>query len=181
MSAAYPTPRTVFPTPRLRPPSAVSAENLVRVALILQIIGGVILIGAIAWLFSVSSLFPFSYVGVAVTASLAVVVLVLVFLYFAYTLSYRRIQRGDYVGAQNPTLLIGILSLFAGILPGIFYLVGYMKLSEAIEEQRGHLSGSGVPPPATSTASLFACQGCGKVYPFGQFAFCPSCGQKLAA
>jgi hypothetical protein len=181
MSTGYSVPRTVFPTPGLRPPSAGSAETLVLVALILQVIGGAILIGAIAWLFSFSVLYPFPVAWVAVTASVAVGVLVLVFLYFAYTLSYRRIQRGDYLGAQTPTLVIGILSLFAGILPGIFYLVGYMKLGEAIREQRGYVPGYGTPPPATPAVPQVACKGCGRVYPLGQFAFCPSCGQKLGA
>jgi hypothetical protein len=181
MSAGYPAPTTVFPTPRLRPPSANSAETLVLLALILQVIGGVILIGAIAWLFGFTILYPFPYAWVAVTASVAVGVLVLVFLYFAYTLSYQRIQRGDYAGAQTPTLVIGILSLFAGILPGIFYLVAYVKLGNAIREQGRYVPGYGTPPPAAPATPLLACRGCGRVYPLGQFAFCPSCGQKLGA
>jgi hypothetical protein len=181
MSAEYSAPRTVFPTPGLRPPSAVSAETLVLVALILQVIGGAILIGVIAWLFSFAALYPFPVAWVAVTVCVAVGVLVLVFLYFAYTLSYRRIQRGDYLGAQTPTLAIGILSLFAGILPGIFYLVGYMKLGEAIRERRGQVPSYGTPPPVTAATLHVACKGCGRVYTLGQFAFCPRCGLKLGA
>jgi hypothetical protein len=181
MSAGYSAPTAIFPTPKHRPASAGSAETLVLLALILQVIGGAILIGAIAWLFSFSVLYSFPHAWVAVTFSLAVGVLVLVFLYFAYTLSYQRIQRGDYAGAQTPTLVIGILSLFAGILPGIFYLVGYVKLGEAIREQRGYLPGCGTPPPTPSATPLVAGKVCGRVYPLGQSAFGSGCGQKLGA
>jgi hypothetical protein len=181
MSVGYPAPMVNLPAARARPPSAGSAETLVLVALILQVIGGLFVLGAIAWLSGFSILYPYPYAWVAVTAAVAVGAIVLVFLYFAYTLSYQRIQRGDYAGAQAPTLVIGILSLFAGILPGIFYLVGYVKLGDAIREQQGAVPSYGSPPPAAAPAALIACKGCGRIYPLGSFAFCPGCGQKLGA
>jgi len=181
MSVGYPIPTASFPAARARPPSAGSAETLVLIALILQVIGGVLLTGGIVWLFGFSVIHPFPYAWAAVTAAVTVGVIVLVFLYFAYTLSYQRIQRGDYSGAQTPTLIIGILSLFAGLIPGIFYLVGYVKIGDAIREQQSPLPGQGTLSPVLAPAALVACKGCGRVHPLGQFAFCPNCGQKLGA
>lgn len=183
MSAGYPTPTAVFPTPKLRPPSAGSAETLVLIALVLQIIGGVLLIGGILFLFGWAAYHPFPFAGLALLVATIVVAVAVLFLYLAYTRSYQRIQRGDYVGAQTPTLVIGILSIFLGLIPGILYLVGYSKLSDAIREQQApavFLTPMGYPAPAGAAASQTACRGCGRVYYTGQFPFCPNCGQKLA-
>jgi hypothetical protein len=162
---------------RARTPSGSTAETLVLIALVLQIIGGVLVLFGIAWLFGLSLVHPFAgrWVWFALTAAGVVGVLVVVFLYFAYTLCYRRIQRGEYAEAQAPTLVIGILSLFFGLIPGIFYLVGYAKLDSAIREQQG-------PPPVYGVPTAvppIACTGCGRVYPVGAYAFCPACGRKL--
>lgn len=182
MSVSYPSPTVSFPAARVRPPSAGTAETLVLIALILQVIGGIVLFGSVAWLLGYSVVYPFDYAWAAVTAALGVAVVVGVFLYFAYTASYQRIQRGDYAGAQTPTLVIGILSLFAGILPGIFYLIGYVKLGDALREQQGYGPGyAAAPPTAVGVTPQLACKGCGRVYPVGAFGFCPNCGQKLGA
>jgi hypothetical protein len=178
MAAGYPSPTTVFPTPRLRPPSAGSAETLVLIALIMQIIGAVFLIGGILFLFGWAAYHPFPFAWLALLVAGVVGGVAILFLYFAYTLSYRRIRQGDYPGAQTPTLVIGILSIFLGLIPGILYLVGYSKLSDAIREQQ-------VPTPypgqVGTVYSQTACRGCGRVYYTGQFPFCPNCGQKLGA
>ena len=176
MSAGYPSPTTVFPNPRLRPPSAASAETLVLIALILQIIGGVLLTGGILFLFGWAAYHPFPFAWLALIVAGVVGGLAILFLYFAYTLSYLRIQRGDYMGAQTPTLVIGILSIFLGLIPGILYLVGYSKLSDAIREQQ--VPGDYLAPGGTPYSQT-ACRGCGKAYYTGQFPFCPNCGQKL--
>jgi len=177
MSAANPTPSVPVPATRVHAPSGATAETLVLIALILQVVGGVIVLGGLAWFFGFSARHPFPYVWAAVLGATLVAGLVVVFLYFAYTLSYRRIQREEYQAAQAPTLVIGIFSLFLGLIPGIFYLIGYSKLSDAVREQQGWLTGPGGIAPGT----LVACRGCGKVYPVGPFAFCPACGQKLGA
>jgi hypothetical protein len=176
MSAGYPSPTTVFPAPRIRPPSAGSAETLVLIALILQVIGGVLLIGGILFLFGWAAYHPFAFAWLVVLVAGIVGGAAILFLYLAYTLSYQRIQRGDYAGAQTPTLVIGILSIFLGLIPGILYLVGYSKLSDAIREQQPT---AWYPAPGGPQYSLTACRGCGRVYPTGQFQFCPNCGQKV--
>jgi hypothetical protein len=173
MSVAYPSPTVVVPATRVRPPSGGTAESLILAGLILQVIGGVFLLGGIAWFFGFSILHPFADVTIAVIAAGVVAVLAVLFLYFVYTLCYERAREGQYARAEAPTLVLGILSLFFGIVPGILYLIAYVKLGDATREQQGYLGGPSMP--------LVACRGCGRVYGVGQFGFCPGCGQKLGA
>lgn len=183
MSAAYPTPPVPFRTPTVRPASARTAETLVLVALILQLIGAVILIGALLFLFGFAAFHPFRFAWLAVLIGTVVGGVALLFLYFAYEYSYLRIQRGDYAAAQAPTLVIGILSIFLGVIPGILYLVGYAKLADAIREEQtppwNYGPAFGSPPATAPSLAQTACRGCGRVYFVGQFPFCPNCGQKL--
>ena len=176
MTAAYPMPSVAWPARRVRTPSGDTAETLVLIALILQVIGGVAVLMAIGFLFGFSFLNPFPWAWLALTAASIVGVLVVVFLYLAYTYSYRRIREGEYDAAKSPTLVIGVLSLFFGFLPGVFYLIGYAKLDSAIREQQGPPVGYG---PSASPATSIACTACGRVYPLGAFGFCPACGRKL--
>jgi hypothetical protein len=185
MSAAYPTPPVALPTPHVRPASAGTAETLVLVALILQVIGAVVLMVGILFLFGFAAFHPFPFAWLVVLIAAVVGGVALLFLYFAYSYSYLRIQHGDYAGAQAPTLVIGILSLFLGIIPGILYLVGYVKLSDAIREQQmppfTYGYAPGFPQGVVPSVPQMACRGCGRVYPVGQFPFCPNCGQKMGA
>ena len=181
MSAAYPTAPQLFPTNRLRAPSGSTAETMILVALILQIIGAVVLLIGITWLLGFSILNPYPYAWVAVSAAVGVGVVAVVFLYFAYTLCFERTQRGEYQEAKDPTLVIGILSLIFGILPGIFYIIAFVKLGDAVREQQALLHPQMAWPAMYPPAAPMACIGCGRVYPTGQFAFCPGCGRKLGA
>lgn len=181
MSVVYPAPSPSFPTSRARPPSAATAETLVLVALILQVIGAAIVVGILAYVLARAAYHPFAFAWLIGVVALIIGAVAVVFLYLAYEYSYKRIQAGDYSGAQGPTLVIGILSIFLGLIPGILYLIGYAKLGDALREQQSIQMGYGVgygwpggPPPA-----LAACRGCGRVYPLGQFPFCPNCGQKM--
>jgi len=182
MTVAYPPPPVGYSAPRFRPASASSAETLVFVALILQVIGGVILFGAILYLFGYAAYHPFPFAWVALIAAAIVGGVALLFLYLAYEYSYRRIQRGEYQEAQAPTLVLGILSLFLGVIPGILYLVGYVKLGDAIREQQTpppyYGPGSGFAVPPSPSSPQVACRGCGRVSFVGQFPYCPYCGQK---
>ena len=175
MSAGYPSPTAVFPMARARPPSASTAESLVLVALVLQVIAAAFLIVGVLALFAWTAFHPFPYWGVALVVTAAIGAVAVLFLYAAYEFSYLRIQSGDYAGAQAPTLIIGILSLFLGLIPGILYLVGYAKLTDAIREQ-AYPAGYGMSMPSYAQ---IACRACGKVYPAGQYQFCPACGQKM--
>lgn len=171
MTVSYPTAGAVV-SARLRTPSGGTAEALVLVGLILQVVGGVILLGGIGWLFGFSILYPYPYWWIALPAAGAVAAVVVVFLYLVYSLSYARIRRQEYAAAETPTLVLGILSLFVGILPGILYIIGYVKLGDARREQQ-----AAAAPYAP--VSQVACRACGRVHPAGAFTFCPNCGQKL--
>ncbi len=179
MSVGYANPKPTAQVLRPAPPSAATAETLVLVALILQVVGGVLVLGGLAWWLGFSILYPSSFTGVAVVVSVVVGAAIVAFVYFAYHLCYRRIQAGNYTGAQAPTLVIGILSLIAGILPGIFYLIAYVELGSAVSEQAAGRSGFGPGTPPGPPTALIACPGCGRVHPVGAFLFCPNCGQKL--
>jgi hypothetical protein len=185
MSAAYPTPPAPFQTPRTRPASAGSAETLVLVALILQVLGAALLFVFVFLFFAAAAYHPFRFATVVAILAAIVGAVALLFLYFAYEYSYLRIQRGDYQGAQAPTLVIGILSLFLGLIPGILYLIGYAKLGDAIREQQAYPMtygpAFGAQPSPGLSGSQTACRGCGRVYFVGQFPFCPNCGQKMGA
>lgn len=154
MTAAYPMSTVPFPAVRVRPPSASTAESLVLVALLLQIIGAVAMGIGMGIFLGYSILTPYNFWVVGVVSTVIVVAVGLVFLYLAYEYAYLRIKQGDYAGAQTPTLIIGIISLFFGIIPGILYLVGYAKLGDAIREQQGPpvwWYSYGLPPPAPPT------------------------------
>jgi len=183
MSGAYPPPPAFYHPPASRPPSAGTAETLVLVALILQLIGAAVLYIALTFLFGVAAFHPFPFAWLAVSAAVIVGVVGFLFLYCAYEFSYARIRRGEYQAAQAPTLVIGILSLFLGIIPGILYIIGYVKLGDAVREQQTasmpYSPGYGFPTPQAPMAPQVACRGCGRVQFAGQFAFCPHCGQKL--
>ncbi len=172
MTGGYPHP-AAWPAARPRPPSGATAETLVLVGLLLQVIGGVLLFAALAFLFGFSVVHPYRLAWLAVTGGAVVAILVALFLYLVYTLCYQRIQRQEYSEARLPTLVLGVLSLFLGVIPGVLYLVGYVQLGDAVREQQAATDG----PPG----SLIACRGCGRVWPLGPFAFCPGCGQKLGA
>jgi hypothetical protein len=187
MSAGYPSPVSNFPSGyATRPPAAGTAETLVLVALILQVIGAALPIVAIAALVGLAIFNPFPYIGGVIVLVAAVGALALLFLYFAYEFSYQRIRRGEYGAAQAPTLVFGIISLFLGVIPGILYLIAYVKLGDAVRDAR---TGPYLPRPEAGYGPAFppapgaqqACGKCGRVYPVGQFAFCPRCGQALAA
>lgn len=160
-----------------RPPSGETAELLVLIGLILQLIGGVVAVVLVAWVVGLTAAVTNPYIWVVGVAALIALVLVIAFLYVAYTYSYCRIKAADYEGAQTPTLIVGIVSLIFGVIPGILYLVAYVKLGDAVREARG--------PPAGPTqwaapyGAHVACRGCGRIYFVGQYSFCPHCGQRF--
>ncbi len=166
---------------RPRSPSASTAETLVLAALILQIIGAVLFAAVLLFVFGFTVIHPLRVAVVVALVTGTILAIAVVFLYLAYEYSYRRIQNGDYAGAQGPTLVIGILSLFLGIIPGILYLVGYIKLGDALREQMppGFAAGPVYGGFAPYSGAQVACRGCGRVYYAGQFLYCPNCGQKF--
>lgn len=177
MAASYPNPPVLYPSAPSRPVSAGTARSLVLAAMTLQsIFAALVLGGAIALAVqSVLHPFPNSWAAILGVGLWGGGILVLV--YLTYVLSYLRIGRGEFAPAQAPTLVIGIVSLFVGLIPGILEIVGYVKIGDAIREQQTYAPGATLPPGAGFP--MIACKSCGRVYAMSQFAFCPACGQKL--
>lgn len=115
-------------------------------------------------------------------------ILSFIFLYLVYALCYRRTGDAAYEDAKTPTLVFGILSLiFAGVIPGILYIIAYVKLDDAVKEQQqatpapGYVAGV---PPGSPTSSAPLTEGGSKgspaASPSSVSAFCSSCGRALA-
>lgn len=116
--------------PSYVPPSGSTAKTLILVGIILQAIFVLIylLIGAVSLIVTI---FGAVYLVLAV---LGIVWLLLIWLF-----SYSRVREGRYEAARVPTLIFGILSLLQ-IIPGILYIIAYVKLGDAVREQQ-------MPPP----------------------------------
>ena len=136
---------------RPQPPSQGTAETLVLIAWIIQLILSVIsiLLGALLLVGgAILFLLPGAGAGLLALGSLLVAVPILM-LYVGYEYSYRRIKAGDFAGARGATLLLGILGIFLGLLVvGILYIIAYVKVGDAETESKSApaWSGFGAPP-----------------------------------
>jgi len=152
-----------------------TAETLILVGLILDIIGEVILLFFGLFLLIVPLL------G-AILLVFALVGFVWIALVWSY--SYSRVKDGDYEGARAPTLVFAILSLITfAIIPGILFLIAYLKLGDALETQPtpAQAWGSVPTPPIPSVPGAAVpryCSHCGRASP-GSAGFCEGCGAPL--
>ncbi len=123
-----------MPGARPVPPSAGTAKTLILIALIFQIIGSVII--ALIALVVGSALASIGFGGLgAIFIVIALVILLVAIL--AYFYSYKPVAEGHYDAARTPTLVLGIVGLFAGgVIVGILYLVAWDKLGDAIREMQ---------------------------------------------
>ncbi len=123
-----------------RPPSAGTAQTMVMIGLIFQIIFAAIFffaVGLAGILVASAAGLGFGFLIVPLIFLILFGLIPLFFLYVGYEWCYKRVKAGDYEGARTPTLILAILELiFGGVLPGIFYLIGYLKLGDAINEMR---------------------------------------------
>ncbi|HYA11217.1 MAG TPA: zinc ribbon domain-containing protein, partial [Thermoplasmata archaeon] len=103
-----------------------------------------------------------------------------------WVFSYQRVNDGDYEGARTPTLVFAILSLITlSLIPGILFLIAYVKLGDAIREGAATTPAWGAPPPAPPLSPSPApagagrfCSHCGRANP-GTGAYCLGCGAPL--
>ncbi len=123
-----------------RPPSAGTAQTMIMIGLIFQIIFAVIFflaVGLVGILAATAAGLGLVFFIVPVIFLILFGLIPLFFLYVGYEWCYNRVKAGNYEGARTPTLVLAILELlFGGVLPGIFYLIGYLKLGDAINEMR---------------------------------------------
>lgn len=148
----YPNPATPWAA-QPHPPSAGTAETLILIGFILQLLGSVVIVIVFGFLgLFAGSLFLFGSVagGVALLIVALLVVVPILLLYVAWEYSYRRTRDGNYAGARTPTLVLGIIGLFfGGIITGILYIIAYAKLGDAMSEMqqmRMGYAGYGGPP-----------------------------------
>ncbi len=74
--------------------------------------------------------------GVTIAAIFLVVIIVgLAFLYAGYKFAYKKIQSGDYAGASTWALILGIIGIFTFLIPGIIWIVTWVKTKDAVNEQ----------------------------------------------
>jgi hypothetical protein len=111
----------------------------------------------------------------------------LIWVLLVYMFSYRPTSDGDYERARTPTIVFAVLSLLTlSLIPGILYLIAYVKLGDATRDVRsfqtsmpgapGSMSNPYLSPPAALNSSrVQVCLKCGSVRQ-GAAAFCPHCG-----
>jgi hypothetical protein len=153
-----------------------TAQTLILVGLILDVILEAILL-LVGLFFLIVPL-----VG-AIILGLALIGLLWVFL--VYLFSYQRVREGDYEGARTPTLVFAILSLLSvALIPGILFLIAYVKLGDAIREEPNAAPAWGAPAapaapasPLPTTGSKF-CEHCGRANPAAGI-YCQGCGAPL--
>ena len=139
-----------------RPPSAGTAQTMLLIGLIFQIIFAAVFlfgVGLVGILAASAVGLGFTFLIVPLIFLVLFGIIPLFFLYVGYEWCYKRVRNGDYEGARTPTLILAIIELiFGGVLPGIFYLIGYIKLGDAVNESRqpqgyapGYMPGQPMP------------------------------------
>jgi amino acid transporter len=143
----------MYPGPGMMPMgkthSGNTAETLILIALILQAI--ITVVGIFGIFLSGSFLFfaTFGFSAVFLVFGAIYALVALFFLYAGFEWCYNRARAGNYEGARAWALILGILGLpFGYLIVGILYLVGYMKLGEALNEQRMGMASMGGMPGA---------------------------------
>lgn len=143
-------------------PSGGTAKTLILVGLIFQAIFALIFFFGVGLLSLVVALAAVGGAGAGAVLVAGIFVglglIGFVLLFLAYSMSYRRTRNGEYQAARTPTLVFAILSfLTVNIIAGILYIIGYVKLGDAVREQAqqagaagGMPTGTGYTPTATS-------------------------------
>lgn len=129
-------------TPRALTSSGGTAKTLILIGLVFQVLVGIVFLFGLGLLVLLTASFTlmtgvlgFSYFLALVWIGFGLIDFIFIFL--VYTFSYRQTSRGYYQEASLPTLIVGILSLiFGGVITGILYILAYVKLRDAIQEQQ---------------------------------------------
>ena len=84
--------------------------------------------------------------------TLIVAIIALVLAYLLKGMLFDIIDQGKFKEASERLLLLGILGLFAGVLPGILLLLGYVRIQEVFQPQYQpyHPQNASVAPPQQS-------------------------------
>jgi hypothetical protein len=136
---------------RPAPPSQGTAKTLLLIAFVLQLLLSLLyivlgLLGIVA-----GSLFLFiGSLGVAILLLSAVLTIApIVMLYVAYRYAYVPTRDGEFDAARVPTLLLGVLGIFLGVvIVGVLYLLAYWQIGKAQAESGPPGGWSGAPTPS---------------------------------
>lgn len=155
-------------------PSADTARTLILVGLILDIVFEVILL-LVGLVLLVVPILGALVLGLALIG--------FVWVALVWWFSYNRVVEGDYGGARTPTLVFAILSLITlAVIPGVLFLIAYVKLGDAVEESARSYPRWGAPPspfyPSPGVPGSRYCSRCGRADTAGGV-YCQGCGAPL--
>ncbi|MFI5414668.1 MAG: hypothetical protein ACHQ16_03260, partial [Candidatus Lutacidiplasmatales archaeon] len=131
---------------RPKPPSQGTAETLLLVGFVFQVIFSLVYIVIGTLIVFAGTFFLFAgFIGGTVFLLAAILIIVpIVMLYFAFHYCYQRVRDGDLSGARGPTIALGIIGIFlGGIIVGILYIIAYMEIGNAETELRSMGAGPG--------------------------------------
>jgi hypothetical protein len=180
--------------------SGETAQTLILIGLIFQVISFLILLGVGFFLL---------FIPILGGIVLFLAFISLIWLLLVYIFSYVPARNRDFEDARTPTLVFGILTLISGgIISGILYIVAYATLGDALDEVPaptaaprpvaarlpyappvGFAYSPGTPVPASPEisrpptppippSSLY-CSNCGRPTP-PHATYCRNCGAQLA-
>ncbi len=138
----------MYPTPPAgKPPSAQTADTLILIGFILQLVLALIWIAEAA--LSLVALAVFGLYAAGFAGAYHLLLLIDLFgVWYVYTHFYERSKAGNYLGAQDAGILSIIFGLIGGgVIAGVLYIVAYLKLGDAIHEQRAMAGGAGMVGP----------------------------------
>ncbi len=155
-------------------PSGNTARILILIGLVLDIVFEVVLLLYAALIAVASPGFALLLAGFSVVG--------FVWVLLVYLFSYLRVRERRWDDARAPTLVFAILSLITlAIIPGILFLVAYVKLGDALRESPaapawGTPTAPTAPAPlASAAAPTRYCTYCGRADTSGG-QYCQSCG-----
>jgi hypothetical protein len=163
---------------RPKSPSQGTAELMILLGFVFQLIFSIVYLffGTLGLVAGTFFLFGGFVGGFILLLAALVTILPILMLYVAYRYSYRRAVDGDFAGARGPTLLLGILGIFlGGIITGIFYIIGYVKLGDAETEARSMGGWAGGGPTAYPYGTPYSANP-GPAYQYGRPGAPPAAG-----
>lgn len=119
-----PQPPPPYGAYQMEDPNVHTAKTMVLIAMILQIV--FLFLGLLTFIFLIGILWVI----------------------LDYVLVYKPLTEGRVQEAETPSLVLFILQLiFGGVLPGIFMLIAWLKIKDALRYRQGMASYVPPPPP----------------------------------
>ncbi len=160
------------------PPEAESIKSLVKIAGILALIVGILmLLGGIAWLI-LMVLAEAAFFGMIIAIVFVVCALFWIFFYMACKDIIHMVDVRQYEQAKSKTLLWVVVGIIFGFWLGIILLIAYLKFDSLINMTRAQAYGPAPQPYAQPPPQQRVCLGCGQQIPLN-YNNCPHCGKAV--